>query len=141
MTIKRDAGNEILMFLVDTSVWIDFLKGLKNPQVDALENLLEQGEAYISEVIFAEICIGAKDRKQFQKYRRYFSVLPLYKLPPDWHLQMAGMGFRLRMAGFQPFVADLAIALTALANQASLLTRDRDFEPYRRLFGLKLFPD
>lgn len=126
------------MHLIDTSVWIDFLRGVPHPRVSLLEGLLEEGEAYLCEVTFAEICFGARDEPQFKKYSRYFSALPFLALPPDWHQEAARLGYTLRRKGHKPFVADLLIALTALTHKAVLLTRDADFIPYRDLFGLVL---
>lgn len=86
------------MVLVDTSVWIDFLKNHQNQKVYFLENLLEEGEAGLCEVTYAEICFGAKDKKQFQKYAKEFSNLPFLKLPNHWHQEIAEMGHALKMA-------------------------------------------
>lgn len=126
------------MHLVDTSVWVDFLKGVSDPRVSLLEGLLEEGEAYLCEITFAEICFGAKDENQFRKYNQYFSALPFLALPPHWHQEAARLGNILRRKGRKPFIADLLIALTALAHKAILLTHDTDFRPYQDLFGLVL---
>lgn len=126
------------MVLVDTCVWIDFLKGISNPQVQLLEGLLQEGDAHICEIIFAEICFGASHKKQFEKYDGYFSGLPFLALPPAWHREAAKMGFILRKKGYKPFIADLLIALTALFHKTPLLTRDRDFEIYHQELGLLL---
>ena len=125
------------MHLIDTSVWIDFLRGKTGDRVKLLESLLEEGEAHLCEITYAEICFGAKNQKQHDQYAKYFGDLPFLPLPHDWHKQMAHMGFMVRSKGFKPFVADLAIALTALTHKAALLTHDTDFEIYRNLFGLQ----
>lgn len=126
------------MYLVDTSVWIDFLKNVSSPRVVFLEELLAGGDAALCEVVYTEICIGSKDKHQFEKYATYFGDLPFFKLPPAWHQEMARMGFSLKSKGHKPFVADLMIALTAVVNRVPLLTNDKDFEPYQELFGLVL---
>lgn len=126
------------MHLIDTSVWVDFLRGLSNPKVHLLEALLEEGEAYLCEITYAEICLGARDKRQFEKYSQYFSVLPFLALPSQWHKRAAEMGHALRLKGRKPFIADLLIAMTALHHQAPLLSQDMDFEPYQELFGLAL---
>lgn len=126
------------MHLIDTSVWIDFLRGTSNPKIKLLEGLLEEGDAHLCEITFAEICFGARDHRQLQKYERYFSALPFLPLPLNWHRELSKMGHLLRMKGHQPFVADLMIALTAIAHRATLLTNDSDFKPYADLFGLEI---
>lgn len=126
------------MFLVDTSVWIDFLRGRDTKQAQFLKILLEEGEACICEVTYAEICFGAKDKKQLKKYAEYFGALPFLSLPTNWYVQVADLGWKLRMAGFSPFLADLMIALISMENKANLLTTDSDFAPFAELFGLKI---
>lgn len=126
------------MVLVDTSVWIDFLRATEDPKVTYLEALLEEGEAYLCEVTFAEICFGAKNSKQFKKYEQYFSELPFLTLPLAWHRVVAEMGFKLRRNGYKPYLADLTIAYTAIHHKVPLLTHDSDFKPYQELFGLIL---
>ncbi|MBI4212672.1 MAG: PIN domain-containing protein [Deltaproteobacteria bacterium] len=124
------------MFLIDTSVWIDFLRGTSNHRVELLEKLLEEGEACICEIVYAEICFGASHDLQLQKYADYFSTIPFLKLPLDWHLKIGRMGYKLRKKGFKPFIADLMIAQCALTHSATLITSDKDFIPYQDLFGL-----
>ena len=47
--------------LVDTTVWIDLLRGQVTPAVVCLRQLLDRGEALIAPVIVQEILQGARD--------------------------------------------------------------------------------
>ncbi len=127
-----------MLHLVDTSVWIDFLRGRENPKSKFLANLLGTGDVAINSVVFSEICWGAVNAKQQQKYRQEFQKLPFLHLPDDWHLTLATMGHQLRLSGHKPFLADLCITLTALHHDVPLLTNDHDFESHHRAFGLNL---
>ncbi len=124
--------------LVDTSVWVDFLRGISNPRVSLLESLLHDGEAYLCEVTYAEICVGAKSPQQFQKFAQSFAGLPFLSLPNHWHQEIARMGYVLKSKGRKAFIADLLIALVALHHRVPLLSKDKDFEVFRALFGLRL---
>lgn len=126
------------MYLVDSSVWIPFLRGKNTPKVKLLEALLTEGEAAVCEVVFAEICFGARDEAQFKKYEKMFSGISFLNLPPHWHLMLANWGYQIRKKGAYPFVADTLIALTAFHHQVLLLQEDSDFLPYSKLFGLQL---
>lgn len=125
------------MYLIDTSVWIDFLRAKPSSEVSLLEELLEDGSAYLCEVTFAEICFGAKDKRQLKQYEERLSEMPFLELPESWHTKAAEMGFNLRKAGFKPYLADLMIGIVAIEHAVPLLTTDRDFEPYVKLFGLQ----
>lgn len=126
------------MYLVDTSVWIDFLRGVENEKVVFLKLLLEEGDACLCEVVYSEICFGAKNSKQFKIYAEYFGAMPFLTMPQDWHVKIAQMGYQLKLKGHKPFMADLMVAFTALHHEVILLTKDKDFQSYRDIFGLKI---
>lgn len=126
------------MHLVDTSVWIDFLRGTSTPDVALLEQLLEDGEAHLCEVTYSEICFGARSPKQLRQYEEHFSEMPFLELPEGWHVEIGRMGNAVRRAGYRPFLADLMICFAAVHHGAILVTTDKDFIPFKKLFGLKL---
>lgn len=126
------------MYLVDTSVWIPLLRGQSDQKGQFLESLLEEGEASLCEVVYAEICFGAGNKRQFEKYAGYFGNLPFLALPENWHRRAAEIGYSLRIKGHKPFLGDLLIALIALEHKVPLVTHDKDFRPYREFFGLEL---
>ena len=61
------------MYLVDTSVWIDYIKGLDTPHTARLDALLENPLAVgINEHIYMEILQGANGQKAFDKFVEFF---------------------------------------------------------------------
>lgn len=126
------------MYLIDTSVWIDFLRGYDTSRVALLEELLAAGEAAICEVVYAEILWGAQTEKQYLKFESYFSAMPFLALPLGWHESLAKIGHSLRRQGYKPFVADTLIALSAITHGATLLTNDTDFDKYTEPHGLQV---
>ncbi len=134
MTSRSDSSG----VLIDTCVWIDFLRGRETRQTQILEILLENGDAYCCDVILVELCFGAKDRAQFRQYQKNFSEMPFLTLPKNWTTETASMGLALRKSGHRPFLADLMIAQTAIFHKTHFLTCDRDFQPFKKLFDLKI---
>lgn len=126
------------MYLVDTCVWIDFLRNKENNYVRLLEELLKSGDAFVNEIIISEICYGASSKRQFDNYYNHFAALPIKSLPTNWPTHLAHMGYKLRSSGFKPFIADLLIALSAINANLVLLTKDKDFEPMEKIFKLKV---
>ena len=119
------------MYLVDTSVWIDFLKARANPAVQRLKSLLGSGlEVGLSAIILQEILQGTADRQQFIKYRTYFETQPIY-LPPDpvkAAIAAAQIYFDCRRRGITVRSSnDCLIAQTAMENGLILLHNDEDF--------------
>ena len=48
------------MTLVDSSVWIDFLRGTATPEVGRLQQLMRRGEVMIGDLIVTEVLQGAR---------------------------------------------------------------------------------
>jgi predicted nucleic acid-binding protein len=120
------------MYLVDTSVWIDFLRGRNATHVDALKTLLEGDEIVgIAPIILQEILQGADSQDRFDKWRRYFSDLSCYISadPTATHIAAAQLYQLCRRNGKTPRSSnDCLIARIAIEEQLLLLHNDRDFD-------------
>ena len=134
------------MYLVDTSVWIDFLSGRKAAHVSALTMLLESEESVgMTPMILQEILQGADSDAVFDKWLEYFSDLVSY-LPRDLqatHIAAARLYQRCRRMGRTPRSSnDCLIGSIAIEHELILLHNDRDFEvigaaePALRLYAL-----
>lgn len=120
------------MVLVDTSVWIDFLRGTPTAQVAALEALLE-GEDLVgtTPLVLQEVLQGADSPQRFEQWRREFTGLMCYLPldPIDSHVEAARLYAACRRAGRTPRSSnDCLIARVALEHGLVLLEDDRDFE-------------
>ncbi len=66
------------MILVDTSVWVDFLKGEDSPQRRTLRRLIEDEEDIsITDIILTEILQGIKNDRDFRSAKDYLVEFPL----------------------------------------------------------------
>ncbi|GGF16306.1 PIN domain-containing protein [Echinicola rosea] len=66
--------------LVDTSVWIEYFRG--NPDfINPGLQLIEEGNAYSLEVVFAELAQGAKHKKEVTFIMEFFSNMKLLDYP------------------------------------------------------------
>lgn len=128
------------MIVVDTSVWIDYFKGVENRQTIFLENALDDQEIIIGDVVLLEILQGIKDENQFRKTKNILGTLTqVQMLSPDLTVEYAifyrtlrGKGITIRKSN------DVIIAGYCIINDLPLLQRDRDFEPFQEHFGLEL---
>lgn len=125
------------MYLVDTSVWVDFFKARPTPTVERLKELLNAGtEIGLTATILQEILQGAADERQFTKYQSYFVTQPIY-LPKD-QIQTATMAARIyfncRRRGITVRSSnDCLIAQTAVEHNLILLHNDEDFRRIGRV--------
>ena len=133
------------MYLVDTSVWIDYLRGRESPPVVALRELLAGDEAVgITPIVLQEILQGADSSERFEKWRKYFSGLRCY-LPENLvasHVAAARLYQSCRRSGKTPRSSnDCLVAQAAIENALVLLHDDRDFDSIAAVVReLRLFP-
>ncbi len=67
------------MILVDTSVWIDFLRGRDTPFRHTLRALIEQEEDIcLTGIVLTEILQGIKDENESNEVKEYLLAFPIY---------------------------------------------------------------
>lgn len=120
------------MYLVDTSVWVDYLRGRTTPQVAALRELLS-GEEIVgtAPIILQEILQGADSAERFETWRKRFAELFCYvpRDPVQSHVAAARLYQDCRKAGKTPRSSnDCLVAQIAIENNLVLLHNDRDFD-------------
>jgi predicted nucleic acid-binding protein len=120
------------MVLVDTSVWVDFLRGEATPQVGALESLLDGDDVVgTAPIILQEILQGADTPERLEQWRREFVGLMCFLPmdPIDTHVEAARLYGACRRAGRTPRSSnDCLIATIAVEHDVALLEDDRDFK-------------
>jgi hypothetical protein len=133
------------MYLVDTSVWVDYLRGDATPQVRALKELLAgQQIVGVAPIILQEVLQGADSGDRFEKWRKYFTGLCCYlpENPVAAHIDAARMYQSCRRAGRTPRSSnDCLIARIAMEHGLILLHDDQDFRTIAASVpDLRLYP-
>jgi predicted nucleic acid-binding protein len=120
------------MILVDTSVYIDLLKGANNSKVELFTKVLDLGMPYgISPYTYQEVLQGARDELEFRRVRKQLDSEMLLELPTGVmpYREAARLFFDLRRKGVTVRSSiDLLIACTAIEHHAYLLHNDSDFD-------------
>jgi predicted nucleic acid-binding protein len=132
------------MHLVDTSVWIDFIRAKPTPAVNQLRFLLETNSVVtISSVIYQEVLQGSESEQRFELFKNYLNTLPFChpKHPIDSYAQAAAIYFTCRRKGITiRSTLDCLIAQLAIEQEAYLLHSDKDFQQIANIFpALKLW--
>lgn len=130
--------------LVDTSVWIDFIRGGSRTPTGLLRSALDRGVTpAINATIYQEILQGAVDDRRFREYRSYFGS-QLFLHPTD-HVELSERAARIffdcRRKGLTlRSTIDCAIAALAIEHDVPLLHDDRDFDQLAQVVPkLKLY--
>ncbi len=115
--------------LVDTSVWIDFFRGVPSAKVDRLEACITQKEDICCcGFILTEVLQGIRDEKEFVATKRLFDNLVYLADDRSTFELGAGIYRELRRKGAtirSPI--DCLIAATVVQHGVNLLENDRDF--------------
>jgi predicted nucleic acid-binding protein len=130
------------MILVDTSVWVDFFRGVNSPQRRALHQLIEnQEDISITGTILTEILQGIRDDRDFQAIKSYLLEFPIFN-PADieTYVTAAGLYRDCRKKGRTVRkTADCIIAAICLENDLALLHKDADFDHLEACAGLRCY--
>ena len=129
--------------IFDTSVWINFSKGIENPQTLKLEDYLTNypKQVYITPTIIQEFLMGLRFETDFVKYQFQFYYLNSFK--SDWEnisIAAAKLYFDLREKGITVRKStDCLIAQIAIKNDVLLVHLDSEFELIANNSSLRTF--
>jgi len=116
------------MVLVDTTIWIDWLRGRKADKTSLLDTLLDEGEAALAPVIYQEILQGAASPRALRTLKKQFGALPMVAISVATYAGAGMLYARCRWRGYTPRSPhDCLIAQLAIENLLPLLQNDRDF--------------
>lgn len=126
------------MILVDSSVWIDYFRGIKSPQTERLDRFLRVQPVSIGDLILTEVLQGCATESEFNRVKRVLLSLDVVELGgADIALQAARNYRFLRSLGITVRkTIDVIIATYCIENGYLLLHNDRDFLPFIEHLGL-----
>ncbi len=129
------------MVLVDTSVWIDFLRGTASAPANTMETLLmDRSDICICGVIMTEILQGIRNDKQFAKTLDLLEAVVFLPMTHETFIRSAQLYRKVRKKGFtirKPI--DCMIAAVAMEHDVPLLHQDKDFLPLKKHCALKTY--
>lgn len=130
------------MILVDSSVWIDYLKGTATPQTEKLDSLLGREPLAIGDLILTEILQGIAGDRDFNEARKKLTSLTVVDLGGQEIAIKAARSYRaLRNLGVTVRkTIDTVIATRCIESGYDLLHDDRDFDPFEKHLGLRVVP-
>jgi len=114
--------------VVDSTVWVHFLRTPATAIGHELARLLEAGEAAVVGVVLAEVLQGARDRRQFADLLARLVAQPFLEESKATWVKVAELAFQLRSQGRPAPVADVLIAALAIENGCGVYTLDQHFQ-------------
>ena len=128
------------MVIVDTTVWIDYLRGTENPQTHWLDRELGRQRMGLTDLILCEVLQGIRDQSTFVQVRDNLLKFHVFQTGgTDSAVAAAENYCFLRQRGYTVRkTVDCWIATFCLLSGHKLLHRDRDFDPFEKLLGLQV---
>ncbi|MFN8387743.1 MAG: PIN domain nuclease [Anaerolineales bacterium] len=128
------------MLLVDTSVWVDYFNGVKNPQTDHLDENMDRTPILVGDLILAEVLQGLRSDSDFEKVHRILGKFAQVNMVDTALAVQSARNFRLlRQKGITVRkTIDSLIAAYCIENDHQLLHNDSDFDGYEKHLGLQV---
>ncbi|MBM3694674.1 MAG: PIN domain nuclease [Actinobacteria bacterium] len=116
------------MALIDTSAWVEYLRATGSP-VDGMTEALLYEDAFTTDVVVAEVLLGARDDRHAEDLRRMLNRCHFVPTRPLFDFERAAEIYRTcRRGGFTPrSLIDCLVAAVAIDRRLPLLHHDQDF--------------
>lgn len=127
------------MIFVDSSVWIDYLRGVPTDGTTQLDSILGVERVVIGDIVMTEVLQGCWDKKVFDETAKIFGTLDFVTIGGrDVAVTAARNFLKLRSLGITVRkTIDTLIATRCILNDYALLHNDRDFDAFERHLGLR----
>jgi hypothetical protein len=127
------------VILVDSSVWIDYFRGITTTATDRLDALLGTAPVATGDLILTEVLQGFITDRDFNQARKLFESLDVIELGGRDVAIQAARNFRaLRALGVTVRkTIETIIATRCIQGDLALLYSDRDFDPFVEHLGLR----
>ena len=123
------------MVCADTNCVIAYLAGDKGSDVDFLDKLFERRVVILAPVVVAELL---SDPALPSAAEKLIKSLPCLVVSDGYWARAGKLRAELARRGYAARLADTLIAQSCLDHQVPLLTRDRGFQRFAKVAGLKL---
>ncbi len=127
------------MIFVDSSVWIDYFRGITTKETELLDELLGAEPIAIGDIVLAEVLQGFKSDRDFNQAKKLLTSLVMVDMLGHEMAIQAARNFRsLRERGITVRkTIDTIIATYCIENDLALLHSDRDFDAFVEHLNLR----
>jgi predicted nucleic acid-binding protein len=126
--------------IVDSTVWVDYLRGTRNAETDWLDAELDRQRLGVTDLIVCEVLQGVRDDTLAAVVERQLLKLRIFETGSFDLAREAARNYRTLRTRGQTVrkTIDCLIATFCLREGHSLLHSDRDFDPFEEFLGLSV---
>ena len=128
------------MIIIDTTVWVDYLRGARNPETEWLEIEADRKRLGLTDLILCEVLQGVRNEQEFGQVRTELQRFELFETGGEELVIAAATNFRIIRERGKTVrkTIDCLIATFCMMNGHALLHRDRDFDSFEEILGLNV---
>ena len=116
------------MVIVDSNVWIRYLRDPDGETGSALQTLLDTDQVLMTGVVLAEVLQGARTEREYGALLTRLTALPYGEMSKQTWASAGLIALQLRMQGRLTPLTDLAIAALALEGGHEVFSLDGHFD-------------
>jgi len=126
--------------IVDTTVWVDYLRGIRNPETEWLGREADKQRLGLTDLILCEVLQGVRADREFDRVRAALLRFELFETGGERLAIAAAQNFRRIRAKGRTIrkTIDCLIATFCIVHGHSLLHHDNDFQHFEELLGLSV---
>jgi predicted nucleic acid-binding protein len=126
--------------IVDTTVWVDYFRGVANPETEWVHAELDRQRLALTDLILCEVLQGVRDDVAAKAVERELLKLEVFDMCGADLAREAARNYRtLRTRGHTVRkTIDCLIASFCIREQHSLLHCDKDFDPFEKFLELSV---
>jgi predicted nucleic acid-binding protein len=125
------------LVLVDTSLWIHFLRGSSAAVQSGLVPLIKADRVATADIVVMELLRGAKSQKHYDALQKDLAALHSLDISKKVWERAAKLAFALRNKGVNVPLTDTVIAAIAVEYGCLLLHDDRHYEMISEVTALR----
>lgn len=128
------------MVIVDTTVWVDYFRGVANPSTDWVHEELERQRLGLTDLILCKVLQGVRDDVAAKAVERELRKLQVFDMCGVELARDAARNYRtLRSRGHTVRkTIDCVVATFCIREQYSLIHRDKDYDPFEKFLELSV---
>lgn len=124
--------------LIDTSVWIDYLKNKDKSFSEKVDKILNYYNIHLPEIVVAELIQGAKSEKEIKIIEEFINIFNIVYPSENTWTNAGRLSFTMKRKGITVSLIDCYIAVLTNENNCRLFSLDKHFSEIKNFLNIEL---
>ena len=124
--------------LIDTSVWISYLRDKATAFSKQVDDILSKNEIYVPKIVMAELIQGSKSDREIAVVKDFADAFHIIDQKEDTWLKAGRLSFSMKRKGITVHIIDCYIAVIASENGCGIFSLDEHFKNIKKFLHIDL---